>query len=149
MLSSRSIYLQNYDYEKIKATCSQVIKAQHSQVSKKRDKKLIDKIEEEKEAKSEIAESKIQQLEISDHHKETLSLKAYVCCSYSFRPEISPPKRQKLTESDLSSVHSEPQSLTAQAQPMAEVLQASGIFTYKDVYCVCCTPTQAGVSYIG
>ena len=76
VLNSRSIYLQNYDYEKIKATCSQVIKAQHSQASKKRDKKLIEKLEEEKEAKSEIAESKIQQLEISDHHKETLSLKA-------------------------------------------------------------------------
>ena len=68
------------------------------------------------------------------------------------QPFISTPvahSRRKIDEESEVSVASEDKNSTQRAQKIAQIIKESEIFEYDDVYCICCTPTQDGVSYIG
>lgn len=50
---------------------------------------------------------------------------------------------------DLKEGEENKDSQEVMAAKINTIIDNSGIFTYEDVYCICCTVTQPGVSYIG
>ena len=57
--------------------------------------------------------------------------------------------RRKIDEESEVSVDSNDNNNTNNNEKIYQIIKESEIFEYEDVYCICCTPTQDGVSYIG
>lgn len=157
MLNLLPTYLQTYNYTNVVDTYSTIINSQKQAKPKKRDIKALEKLSEKDiDSRSENMHDRITKLDLnlptpalSSHQYVNLQFLYLIFLNrFGINPLKSSPKsdkRQKIDEEE------EKETPVSDSNPtkLWEILQSSDVFKYEEVYCICCTHTQAGVSYIG